>query len=354
MKISVCMIVLNEEKTLERVLTCVQKFADEIVVVDTGSNDKSKEIAKKFTDKVYDFEWVDDFSKARNFAFSKATMPYLMWIDADDFIDETNINKILEFKNSSEEFDVAYMHYATAFDENNKPTFCFKRERIVKNLPQFRFVDPIHEVIVPSGKLIHLDITIEHRKEKESDPLRNLKLYTNLKEKGVSFSPRMQFYYANELYYTKHYFEAICEYENFLGKDAYIENKIQACLNCAICYYNLGNIFKTYQMLYNSFIYDKPRSEILCQISLYLINEGKFEQAIYWLKRAIGKPNIDSGGFTLMDCYEFIPYYNLAFCEYKLKHYKRAKYYIAKALKIKPNDKSTQINYDYYSSLCKK
>ena len=94
MKISVCMIVLNEEKTLERVLTCVQKFADEIVVVDTGSNDKSKEIAKKFTDKVYDFEWVDDFSKARNFAFSKATMPYLMWIDADDFIDETNINKI--------------------------------------------------------------------------------------------------------------------------------------------------------------------------------------------------------------------------------------------------------------------
>ena len=197
MEISCCFIVLNEEQTLERILTCASKFADEIVVVDTGSCDASVEIAKKFTDKVYNFKWVDDFSKARNFAFSKATKPYLMWLDADDYIDDANIAQILEFKKLNVDFDVAYMLYATAFDETGNTTFCYKRERIVKNAPQFRFVDPIHEVIVPSGKVVHLDITIEHRKVKQSDPLRNLNFYRRLKAKGVPFTARMQFYYAN-------------------------------------------------------------------------------------------------------------------------------------------------------------
>ena len=346
------MIVLNEQDTLSRILSCAQKFADEIVVVDTGSTDNTKEIAREFTDKVYDFEWVDDFSKARNFAFSKATMPYLMWLDADDYITEDNIDKILQFKENKEDFDVAYMNYATAFDKDNNATFCYKRERIVRNAPQFHFVDPIHEVIIPSGKLLHLDITIEHRKVKPSDPMRNLNLYRKLKEKNVKFSPRMQFYYANELFYTGNYFEAICEYENYLQKDAFIENKIQACLNCSKCYYNLNNTFKAYQMLYNSFVYDKPRSEILCQIALYLCNENKFEQAKFWLKLAIGKPNINSGAFILVDCYDYIPYYNIAYCEYRLKHYKKARHYMGLALKLKPNDVATKKNYDYYSSLC--
>ena len=74
MKISVCLIVKDEELVIERCLCCVQKFADEIIVVDTGSKDRTKELAKKFTDKVFDFEWDDDFSKARNFSFSKATL----------------------------------------------------------------------------------------------------------------------------------------------------------------------------------------------------------------------------------------------------------------------------------------
>ena len=354
MKLSCCMIVRDEAETLDRVLTCVKKFADEIIIVDTGSVDNSKEVAKKYTDKVYDFEWVDDFSKARNYAFEQATNQYVMWLDADDYIDDDNINKINEFLQKDEEFDVAYMTYASAFDENNKPTFCFKRERIVKNLPQFRFVDPIHEVIIPSGKLVYLDVIIEHRKVKPSNPMRNLDIYTKLKEKGIYFSPRMQFYYANELYYTKNYFRAIIEYESYLNLEAFIENKIQACLNCAQCYYALNMKDKAYKMLYSSFLYDKPRSEILCQIALYLCNECKWEQAIYWLKLAIGKPNVQSGGFILIDCYGYIPYYNLAYCEYRLKNYKKAVYYIQKALTFKPNDVSATKNLKFYSSFIKK
>ena len=69
------MIVKNEEKLLARCLDSVAGLMDEIIIVDTGSSDKTKEIAARYTDKIYDFEWIDDFSAARNFAFSKAKKP---------------------------------------------------------------------------------------------------------------------------------------------------------------------------------------------------------------------------------------------------------------------------------------
>ena len=72
--ISLCMIVKNEETTLQRCLESVAVIADEIVIVDKGSDDATKAIAATFTSRVVDFDWVDDFSAARNYAFAQATM----------------------------------------------------------------------------------------------------------------------------------------------------------------------------------------------------------------------------------------------------------------------------------------
>ena len=94
MTISLCMIVKNEETTLARCLDSVVGIADEIIIVDTGSTDRTKEIAGRYTDKIFDFPWVDDFAAARNFSFSKATMEYCMWLDASDILlgaDQTNL-----------------------------------------------------------------------------------------------------------------------------------------------------------------------------------------------------------------------------------------------------------------------
>ena len=85
--ISLCMIVKNEEDTLPRCLESVGGLVEEIIVVDTGSDDRTKEAALEYGAKVYDFPWVEDFSKARNFSFSKATQQYCLWLDADDVID---------------------------------------------------------------------------------------------------------------------------------------------------------------------------------------------------------------------------------------------------------------------------
>ena len=70
---SICLIVKNEEKKIERCLSAASKLDAEIILVDTGSSDKTKELAAKYTDKIYDFEWCNDFSAARNFSISKAS-----------------------------------------------------------------------------------------------------------------------------------------------------------------------------------------------------------------------------------------------------------------------------------------
>ena len=87
--ISLCMIVKNEERVLGRCLESVQEIADEIIIVDTGSEDRTKEIAEKYHARVFEQEWQDDFSRARNYSFSQAEMDYCMWLDADDIITKT-------------------------------------------------------------------------------------------------------------------------------------------------------------------------------------------------------------------------------------------------------------------------
>ena len=85
--ISLCMIVKNEERVLERCLECLKDIVDEMIIVDTGSTDSTKEIAKKYTDKIYDFEWIKDFSAARNYSLSFATKDYIYCADADEVIE---------------------------------------------------------------------------------------------------------------------------------------------------------------------------------------------------------------------------------------------------------------------------
>ena len=159
------MIVKNEELTLARCLNSVKDFVDEIIIVDTGSTDETKNIAKQFTDKIYDFKWCDDFGKARNFSFSKARGKYLMWLDADDVIDKKDLKKLIKLKPLlSGEVDFYMFKYNIAFDECDKPTFTYYRERIIKNNINAKWKGFIHEAIAPFGEIKYLDISVQHKK----------------------------------------------------------------------------------------------------------------------------------------------------------------------------------------------
>ena len=124
-------------------------------VVDTGSTDKTKEIAAGFTDKLYDFAWCDDFSKARNYSFSKATQDFIMWLDADDVILQEDQEQLAELKQRLQpEVSIIMMKYHTAFDDKGNPTFSYYRERLMNRRMQHRWTGVIHEAV----SYTHLDV----------------------------------------------------------------------------------------------------------------------------------------------------------------------------------------------------
>lgn len=99
-RISLCMIVKNEEENLKRCLKHIHIFADQLIIIDTGSDDHTKEVAEKLGAEVYDFRWNDSFAEARNYSYSKAKCPWVMWLDADDIIDRENARLISKVKNN--------------------------------------------------------------------------------------------------------------------------------------------------------------------------------------------------------------------------------------------------------------
>ncbi|MDD3303682.1 MAG: glycosyltransferase family 2 protein [Clostridia bacterium] len=351
--LSVCMIVKNEEDVLGRCLDNVKEIADEIIIVDTGSTDKTKHIAKKYTRKVYDFEWCDDFSKARNYSFSKATKEYIMWLDADDIILEKDRIAIKNLKSTLDpNTDVVMLNYNAAFDENGEPTFSYSRERILKREKNFQWSGHIHEVITPSGNVIYNDAAITHKKIHAGDPKRNLKIYEKMLEEGITFSAREKYYYARELYYNHEYEKAVTVLEDFLNsEEGWIENNINACLDLYHCYIYLGKDKESLLSLLRSFSYDTPRAEISCNIGNYFFEKQQYNIAIFWYKLAVTKrPNTQNGGFCLIDCYGYIPYLQLCICYYKLGEYELSREYNEMAGRIKPNDKIYLKNKDFFDN----
>lgn len=356
--ISLCMIVKNEEKTLNRCLTSIMEACDEIIIVDTGSTDKTKEIAQKFTSKIYDFKWIDDFSKARNFSFSKATKDYILWLDADDVVSKENLKKIIELKNSNEEsnVDIFMFKYNIQFDQNNNPTFSYYRERLLRRLNNYLWLDPVHECIQISGNIKYLDIAVEHRKElNQAYSNRNLKIYEKLINNGSLLSARQQFYYARELYYNNKIKKAITQFNIFLKDEkAWIENKLSASLDLANCYVIIKNYDKAVDCLLKTFKYAPMRAEIICALAKIMQNLNKFNEAIQWYELALKlEPNLESGGFYNLDNYNYIPYIELCVCYYKIGDIEKAMYYNDLAGKVKPNDNSVNYNKSFFDMVAK-
>ncbi len=351
--ISLCMIVKNEQDVIARCLESAKEIADEIIIVDTGSCDKTVEIASRYTKNIYYFEWIDDFAAARNFSFSKATKEYILWLDADDVIEQKDKKEFLKLKNTlSHNIDVVMLLYHVAFDQNNNAIHSYYRERLLKRKPDLKWLGAVHEAIPPKGNVAYSSIAISHRKLHPSDPDRNIRIFEKLLSEGKELEPRQQFYYARELYYHKRYEEAISLFEQFLyeGK-GWIENNISACIDLANCYKKINQQQKALLSLYHSFLYDIPRGEVCCEIGELFLKCQQYKTAIFWFETAANqKPDISSGGFFTTDCYDYIPYLQLCVCYDKLGDYKTAAMYNQKAKQCKPNDMVVLQNENYFKS----
>lgn len=203
--LSVCMIVKNEEEVLERCLQSIHGIADEIIIVDTGSTDNTKQIATKYTDKFYEIKWENDFSKARNYAASKASGEWILVIDADEYVDRESFNefkKQLSLNPPVEEINAVQIVNFVGEEANN--TTLNHHTRLYRNNGLIEFNRPIHEVLQYKDKettvVGYVDLQIYHSgymkqivKEKQKND-RNLSLLLKKEEKsGIDY-----FYIGNE------------------------------------------------------------------------------------------------------------------------------------------------------------
>ena len=196
--ISACTIVRDEEKNIRRWLQNVQSFADEIIVVDTGSKDNTKAILNDCAVKFYEFVWCDDFAEAKNFALDQAHGDWIVFLDADEFFDEESQKKIRStlIKMHRDKKIAGVITPFVNIDENNNNEFLSKswQMRIFRREKNLRFFGKIHEclqnfapkgrdrdfVVVDSLQFIHTGYS---RNVIEAKLLRNLNL---LKEEIVA------------------------------------------------------------------------------------------------------------------------------------------------------------------------
>jgi glycosyltransferase involved in cell wall biosynthesis len=344
------MILKDEEDTIERCLKCVKDIADEIIIVDTGSKDNTKSICHKYTDNIFDFEWIDDFSVARNYSFSKATKDYILWLDADDVLLKEDREKLMGLKNILEvSVDSVTMKYNLGVDEYGNPALSYRRNRLVKRSNDFKWCGAVHECIEVGGKIINSDVCITHKKEKVAESERNLNIFRRRLERGEEFIPRDVLYYANELYEHNYFEEGIKNYKNFLDMNGWVEDKINVCGKLSDYYSNNGDLVEAKNYVFKCFEYDTPRAEACCRIGLVFLKENKINEATFWYELAtqVKRPK-DSWGFFDDACWTWLPHLQLCVCYDRLGNYKLALEHNKEAGKYRPNDSRILYNKKYF------
>ncbi len=282
--ISVCMIVKDEEAVLERCLECIRGIADEIIVVDTGSADKTKEIAARYTDRIYDFPWNNDFSAARNFSFSKAAGDYIYIADADEVIDEENRGKFLRLKEVlSPEIDVVQMKYANQLQYNCTYNFDVEyRPKLYKRLREFRWADPVHESVRLEPEIFNSDIVILHMPQKLHAP-RDFSIYRC--HLGAGLSEKLHCLYARELFIAgtdRDFLEAYPYFEGTLHDETKSQKEIRASQCVAARASRLKNDgFAFFKVALKSVV-GSPIAEVCCELGAYYFDKEDYEEAATW------------------------------------------------------------------------
>ena len=350
--ISLCMIVKNEEAVIGRCLESVSKIVDEINIVDTGSIDRTKDIAAKYTDRIFDFNWIEDFAAARNYAFQQATTDYILWLDADDIFLEKDQKAFLELKKKLDpQTDAVSMNYNLTFDEGGNVISSLRRYRLVKREKEFKWIGNVHEYLEVYGDLYQSDVSVSHM-PLSHDSERNLRIYEKMASSGREFSPRDLFYYANELLDHGKIEKAIEYYLRFLKtKKGWVEDNIQACHKLADCYNKMELKELELTWVLHALSYGTPKPETCCRIAYHFMQKHEIQSAIYWYESALTNKEADGLAFQNHSCSTWLPHLQLAVCYDKTGQHEMGYQHNEKALKYRPNDPKMLSNKEYFEKI---
>lgn len=314
--ISLCMIVKDEEKVLRRCLDSVKDLVDEIVIVDTGSTDGTRQIAASYTDKVYDFKWIHDFSAARNFAFSKATCDYIYSADADEVINEENREKFKILKQTLlPEVEIVQMYYGNQLSFGT--IYNYDRElrpKLFKRIRTFEWIEPIHETVRLNPVVYDSDVEITHLPQ-ESHTGRDLQAFKRQIAKEGRLSERLFNLYAKELFVSGSN-QDFLEAEDYFTKIANDPQTTMEQLKEALCVVVKaaavrGDYLKFYRYALKD-IASEGVSEICYELGEYYFRVGEYEEAAVWFYNAVYEAhsilNVHCSGdkplYGLSQCYE--------------------------------------------------
>jgi glycosyltransferase involved in cell wall biosynthesis len=310
------MIVKDEEKVLARCLNSLRGLADEIIIVDTGSKDATKEIAAAYTDKIYDFAWIHDFAAARNYSFSKATMDYIYVADADEVIDDENRQRFLTLKQTLlPEIEIVQMKYANQLAYNTTYNFDLEyRPKLYKRLRTFQWVEPVHENVVLSPVIYDSDVVIQHMPISQHAG-RDFQMFQRAIQRDGRLSPKLFKMYARELFIAgedKDFLEAFdyfrqCAEQEDTGDQ---ERKINECILARCC--RLRRDFTGFlKYCLHNLADNKASAEVCYELGEYFMELGDDKEAVIWYYNAAYETESElsihySGDFPLKrlaECY---------------------------------------------------
>lgn len=227
-RLSLCMIVKNEEDCIGRCLKSIQDVANEIIIVDTGSTDRTIEICTSFGAKIYPYTWNGSFADARNYGLDQATGDWILWLDADEEVDHED-RYMLQDVLTIESFDMLSIHLINYFGDkvDKDKTTDLAHNRLFRNHKGFQFFGKIHEWLGATENTEfnpkrkgYLDLKLYHygylddvikNKDKYN---RNLKMLEKELEENPSHANWIHYYLATEHYRVGNY-ELAFQHVNF-------------------------------------------------------------------------------------------------------------------------------------------
>lgn len=321
--LAAALIVKNEEDNLKNVVNSLKDVVDKIYITDTGSTDRTVEIAKELGCEVSHFEWINDFAAARNFNFSQVKEDFILWIDGDDCLE--NKEEFINWRNDAmgvADYWLATYHYAS--DKDGNPNCSFTRERVVRNAKNFKWRYPVHEGISPDTGLQPVRMqfaqnwAIRHlRKESDiaKDRSRNLKIIESMPKRDS----RMEYYYGKELFENNQIYDAAKVLEGVITRpDLEHHDRLLAFQYCSICLLNLNQPEKALSLSLQAIALDPNRAEFYCAIGDALLkiamNAGDLSQgykalpAYHAAMGCISAPiNAPTAVFNHRDCASLYP-----------------------------------------------
>lgn len=249
-KISACVITKNEEKHIERWLDTMRKITQDLIVVDTGSTDRTVELAKAGGARVYHFEWIDDFAAAKNYAIEQAKGDWILFLDADEFFTEAsllNVRQLIEKHHRNRKIEVFVCKMIDVdTDRDNALLDEFYNVRIFRNVPWLRYENKVHEMLRKSNGKINLTVVpdgieILHTGYTQSLVTKKLKRNLAILQQEIAEVGEQERHYRflSDCYYGLDQYELALKYAKLhtasdrrsLGRDNTMEKRVIDCLD---------------------------------------------------------------------------------------------------------------------------